>query len=138
MLIPSVDLLDGKVVVMKQGKEKILEMEESPVEIAERLARFPEVQVIDLNAAFDNGDNIAIVKRLCGIVNARVGGGIRTAEKAKEAISNGARKVIIGTMANKEFLSALCKAIGKQRIVASPSLLYNKRHELKMLISLGR
>lgn len=119
MIIPSIDLLNGKVVVLRQGKTKEIELQESPIKIAKALACFSEVQVIDLNAAFGSGNNSEIVEQLCRIVNARVGGGIRAIEKAEEIVFFGAKKIIIGTMANREFLSELNKRIDKRKIVVA-------------------
>ncbi|MFH1255701.1 MAG: HisA/HisF-related TIM barrel protein [Candidatus Diapherotrites archaeon] len=119
MIIPSIDLMDGKVVQLEQGKKKKLEIKESPEKFAEKFSSFGQVQLIDLDAAMGKGDNSAVVGRICRIVNARVGGGIRTAEKAKELVELGAKKVIIGTKASPEFLQELCGAIGKEKIVVA-------------------
>jgi len=118
-MIPSIDLLDGKVVVLQQGKKKIIESKEDPVAIAEKLSAFKEVQVIDLNAALGTGNNFALTMQICRRVNARFGGGIRTKEKAAEAIRNGAKKLIVGTCAEKKFLSELCRITNKERIIAA-------------------
>lgn len=126
MLIPSIDLLDGKVVVLKQGKEKVLEAKEGAVEIAERLSCFPEVQVVDLNAALGKGNNSLIVKKLCTLANARVGGGIRNTKKALQLIAAGAKKIIIGTKANPRFLKKLCNEIGKEKIIVAIDTFENK------------
>jgi len=119
MIIPAIDLMDGKVVQLEQGKTKKLELAEAPVEFAKKFSKLPEVQVVDLDAAMGGGSNIELVKEICKVVNARVGGGIRSTEIAKELMKSGAKKLIIGTRANKKFLQELCNAVGKESIIVA-------------------
>lgn len=121
MIIPCIDLMDGKVVQLVQGREKVLE-EQSAEEVLDRFAGFPQIQVIDLNAAIGNGSNNEIVKELAARAQIRVGGGVRSVERAQELVEQGAFKVIVGTAAfrgedlNTGLLEELSDTIGAARI----------------------
>jgi phosphoribosylformimino-5-aminoimidazole carboxamide ribotide isomerase len=121
MIIPCIDLMDGKVVQLVQGREKALEAG-SPLAMIEKFKAFPEIQVIDLDAAMDRGSNDELVRLLASRSVARVGGGVRSAERARALVEQGAHKVIVGTAAfcaegvNEKFLRALADAIGKDRL----------------------
>ena len=101
MIFPSIDLMNGKVVQLEQGRKKKLELEESPLEVAQRFRKYT-IQVIDLDAAMGKGSNLTIVRMLSKVAKVRVGGGIRTAEKADEMIRAGAKKIIVGSSAFKD------------------------------------
>src|SRR5215467_13391290 len=98
MIIPCIDLMDGKVVQLVQGRKKALEVD-SADEMLRRFAAFPEIQVIDLDAAMGRGANDALVHHIAERAACRVGGGVRTVERARELVAQGARKVIVGTSA---------------------------------------
>jgi len=112
MIIPCIDLMGRKVVQLIQGKEKALELPD-PLAVLARFASFPEIQVIDLDAAMGREAQADIVRDLCQRKACRVGGGIRGIERASEAVNSGAQKVIVGSSAfhaagiNLDFLRAL-------------------------------
>ena len=108
MIIPSIDIMGGKAVQLKQGKEKVYENENID-NILEQYRLFPEISVIDLDSAMGKGDNKELIKRICQKVDCNIGGGIRNIELAKEYIEAGAKRIMIGTKATKEFLEQLPK-----------------------------
>jgi phosphoribosylformimino-5-aminoimidazole carboxamide ribotide isomerase len=122
MIFPCIDLMGGKVVQLVQGREKALEIH-SPEAMLEKFTPFPEIQVIDLDAAIGRGSNDELVRLIASRAAIRAGGGVRTVERAQALIGQGARKAIVGTAAFAEsgidapFLAALCSAIGRDRIV---------------------
>lgn len=143
MVISSIDLKDGHVVQLKNGKELVLQRDDADSLIKE-FDKYGEVAVIDLDAAMGNanpkGDtvNTPLLKSLLRKGNVRTGGGIRSVKRAKLLISLGAEKVIIGSSAwkkdpennadvlNTEFLEELVSAIGKQRIIIGVDALNGK------------
>jgi phosphoribosylformimino-5-aminoimidazole carboxamide ribotide isomerase len=87
MLIPSIDLQNGHVVQLVQGEKLAIEAPDPEPWIA-RFARFPRVQLIDLDAAKGNGNNAAIVASICARLPCRVGGGIRTVDRARAVLDD--------------------------------------------------
>ena len=143
MVISSIDLKDGHVVQLKNGRDLVLQRDDADNLINE-FNFYGEVAVIDLDAAMGNVDakgntvNTNLLKSLLRKGNVRTGGGIRTVKRARELISLGAEKVIIGSSAwnknpssndsvlNTEFLEELVQAIGKQRIIISVDAINGK------------
>lgn len=101
MLIPSIDLMGGKVVQLVQGEKKALEFDDLQYWI-DRFLSYPMVQLIDLDAAMGKGENTALIERICRHLPAQVGGGIRTVEAASEMLQAGAKKIIIGSALLKD------------------------------------
>jgi len=124
MLIPSIDLQGGAVVQLVQG-EKLAIRDDDVLAWVTRFQRFPKVQVIDLDAAMNVGDNLPIVRRIAAALSCRVGGGVRTAERARDILSAGARQVIAGSALFKNgqphlsFAEELAAAIGPERLIAA-------------------
>ncbi|MBU0615162.1 MAG: 1-(5-phosphoribosyl)-5-[(5-phosphoribosylamino)methylideneamino] imidazole-4-carboxamide isomerase [Nanoarchaeota archaeon] len=120
-MIPCIDLMAGKVVQLVQGKEKKLELELDFV--MDKLANYKTIQVIDLDGAMGKGSNLEQIKLICSRFNCRVGGGIRTVEKAKEILALGAEKVIISSSVFRDgkvdygFLTSLYNKIGKKKVM---------------------
>ncbi len=105
MIIPSIDLRDGKAVQLRQGRDHVLTSERDPLELAATFSRYGPVAIIDLDAALGQGDNLPLISRMCRVAEARVGGGIRDAKRARALLSAGAQKLIIGTAAEPELLA---------------------------------
>jgi phosphoribosylformimino-5-aminoimidazole carboxamide ribotide isomerase len=116
MIIPCIDLMDGKVVQLVQGRDKALEGD-APLEMLRKFAAFPEIQVIDLDAAMGKGENSALVELVATRAKCRVGGGVRTAERARHLIELGAHRVIVGTAAFTPALQEITAAVGAERII---------------------
>lgn len=117
MIVPCIDLMGGKVVQLVQGREKALEGDD-PLEMLRKFAAFPQIQVIDLDAAIGTGSNDALVELVASHATCRVGGGVRSAERARKLIEQGAYRVIVGTAAfNRPVLEEIASAIGPERVV---------------------
>lgn len=110
--------MDGKVVQLVQGRDKVLEGD-APLEMLRKFAAFPEIQVIDLDAAMGRGENVAIIEMLAAHAKCRMGGGVRTAEKARGLIGAGAHRVIVGTAAFTPVLAEIAAAIGRERVIVA-------------------
>jgi phosphoribosylformimino-5-aminoimidazole carboxamide ribotide isomerase len=124
MLIPSIDLQDGAVVQLVQG-EKLAIRDDDVLGWVKRFEKFPKVQVIDLDAAMNVGDNLGIVRRIAGSLSCRVGGGVRTVGRARDLLSAGAKQVIAGSALFKDgqpdlpFAAELAAAIGPECLIAA-------------------
>lgn len=101
MLIPSIDLMGGKIVQLIQGAKKALEFDDFSYWI-ERFSKYPLVQLIDLDAAMGKGNNHELVAAMCKGLPCQVGGGIRTVERAQELLDAGGKRVIFGSALLKQ------------------------------------
>ena len=122
MLIPSIDLMGGKIVQLVQGEKKALEFDNFD-EWVRRFSRFPLVQLIDLDAAIGTGDNRALIRNFIRQLRCQVGGGIRSPEKAQEVLSWGAHRVILGSTliragrVNTTFAEEISRLVGPDKLV---------------------
>jgi phosphoribosylformimino-5-aminoimidazole carboxamide ribotide isomerase len=116
VIIPCIDLMDGKVVQLVQGREKALEGD-APLAMLDKFAAFPEIQVIDLDAAMGRGENSGLVELLASRAKCRVGGGVRNAERARKLIEQGAHRVIVGTAAFTPEIEKIAAAVGPEKII---------------------
>ena len=123
MLIPSIDLLGGRIVQLVQGEKLRLAFDDFEYWI-EKFSRFPRVQLIDLDAAMRTGDNSSLVKQIAGRLPCQVGGGIRTVRRAKEVLESGAQRVIIGSAlfasgsVDTDFAGELAAGVGTAHLIA--------------------
>jgi len=108
--------MDGKVVQLVQGRDKALEGD-APLEMLRKFAAFPEIQVIDLDAAMGKGENSTLVELVATRAKCRVGGGVRTPERAQQLVELGAHRVIVGTAAFTPALQEITAAVGAERII---------------------
>lgn len=114
MLIPSIDIQNGRVVQLRRGRELLLEAGD-PVEVATWLAPLGEIAVIDLDAAMGTGNNREVILPLLEIARCRVGGGIRDLATARDWLDAGAVRIILGSAAEPELLSRL----PRERVIAA-------------------
>jgi phosphoribosylformimino-5-aminoimidazole carboxamide ribotide isomerase len=96
MLIPSIDLMGGRIVQLVQGETLKLAFDDFEYWI-ERFAKYPLVQLIDLDAAMRQGENTRLIEMICGRLPCQVGGGLRSAEDGRRLINAGAKRVIYGS-----------------------------------------
>jgi phosphoribosylformimino-5-aminoimidazole carboxamide ribotide isomerase len=122
MLIPSIDLMDGKIVQLVQGEKKALEFADFEV-WTERFSRYPLVQLVDLDAAMSKGSNKELIAEFCRKLPCQVGGGIRSVEEAAKIFDWGARRAIVGSSLVKNgtidraFATRLSEEFGPERLV---------------------
>lgn len=124
MLIPSIDLQGGKIVQLVQGER--LAIETSDVDVwVRKFSAYPKVQLIDLDAAKGLGSNESLVQYICGLLPCRVGGGIRSVERAEAMLALGAKKVILGSAlfrnndVDVQFATDLSDRLGADRLIAA-------------------
>jgi len=124
MLIPSIDLMGGRIVQLVQGEKLRLAFDDFEYWI-EKFSRYPLVQLIDLDAAMRQGDNSALMAQIAKRLPCQVGGGVRSICRAREVLEAGAKRVIIGSAlftedgaVNVELAAQMSGAVGADRVVA--------------------
>ena len=129
MLIPSIDLMGGRIVQLVHGEKLQLAFDDIDYWI-ERFSSYPLVQLIDLDAAMGQGDNRALIHRIASHLPCQVGGGIHSTERAREVLDAGAHRIIAGSAlfssqpeapdrVNTVFASSLAEAVGIAQVVCS-------------------
>jgi phosphoribosylformimino-5-aminoimidazole carboxamide ribotide isomerase len=122
MLIPSIDLMGGKIVQLVQGRKKALEFDDFAAWV-DRFSKYPLVQLIDLDAAIGTGNNVELVRAFARQLPCQVGGGIRTVEAAQAALAAGAQRVILGSalfdgdQLDLQFAEVVANAVDANRLV---------------------
>jgi len=122
MLIPSIDLMGGKIVQLVQGERRALEFDDFEEWIA-RFSSFPLIQLIDLDAAIGSGGNRDLVREFARRLPCQVGGGIRSIQAAEHMLSLGARRVILGSCLIRDgrpdaaFAEEIARATGSEKLV---------------------
>jgi phosphoribosylformimino-5-aminoimidazole carboxamide ribotide isomerase len=124
MLIPSIDLMGGRIVQLVQGEKLKLAFDDFEYWI-EKFSRYPLVQLIDLDAAMRQGDNSVLVAQIAKRLPCQVGGGVRSVERAHELLDAGARRVIVGSSLFTEagavdvkFAAEMAASVGAERVAA--------------------
>jgi phosphoribosylformimino-5-aminoimidazole carboxamide ribotide isomerase len=124
MLIPSIDLQQGRIVQLVQGERLAVETTDIDQWVG-RFSGYPRIQLIDLDAAMSAGHNTALMAHICTRLPCRVGGGIRTIERAREVLDLGATAVIFGSglfrdgRVDTRFAARVAGAIGRERLIAA-------------------
>ncbi len=124
MLIPSIDLLGGRIVQLVRGEKLKLAFDDFDYWI-ERFSKYPLVQLIDLDAAMRQGENRALIEMFCKRLPCQVGGGLRTAADGRALLDAGARRVIFGSSlfgaegVDKPFAAGLKQQLGEDALVFS-------------------
>lgn len=128
-VIPAIDLLDGKVVRLKKGDPNLSTIySDDPLSMAKKWQDEGAqiLHLVDLSAAFGQGDNLEIIERITKNIDipVEVGGGIRSVQKAKDLILAGVERIVIGTKSTDEFfLDSLLKDVGSQKVAIGLDLL---------------
>ncbi|HVJ09688.1 MAG TPA: HisA/HisF-related TIM barrel protein [Acidisarcina sp.] len=130
MLIPSIDLMGGRIVQLVHGEKLKLAFDDFGYWI-ERFRAYPLVQLIDLDAAMRKGENRALIERIAHELPCQVGGGISSIDKARNVLAAGAKRVIVGSalfrsagsaedapLVNVDFAESLANAVGGEHVVA--------------------
>ena len=122
MLIPSIDLMGGKIVQLVHGEKLALEIDDFEPWI-KKFEKYRLVHVVDVDAARREGSNRKLVEELSKRLSCQVGGGVATAEIAREFLDAGAKRVVIGSgvikdeKLNLEFAADVAAKVGADKVV---------------------
>ncbi len=124
MIVPCIDLMGGRAVQLEHGRDLKLAVDDLDG-LLEKFRRYRSLHIIDLDAALGTGSNDAVVEDLLdkATMPVRVGGGVRTLDRARTLVDRGAAQVIIGSSAfrngavDRRYLTQLRAAIGPRRVV---------------------
>jgi phosphoribosylformimino-5-aminoimidazole carboxamide ribotide isomerase len=124
-VLPAIDVLEGRVVRLHQGKRESVTLEGGdPVAAARRFAAegASMLHLVDLDGAFSSSPSLELVRRVAEAADGlpvQVGGGYRTVEIAEAAVEAGATRVMVGTSAvDPVFLAAAVARLGERLVVA--------------------
>jgi len=131
-IVPSIDLLDGRVVRLKQGNPELATFYDySPLELVEKWQEIgiSRMHIVDLDATLERGNNYELIKKISENtkLEIQIGGGIRDIEYAKK-ISKDVSKIVIGTIAmkNKELFQNICEEVGLSKIILSLDYIHDQ------------
>jgi len=114
MIVPSIDLMQGRAVQLRGGRDLVLDGGD-PLARLEQFAVAGDVAVVDLDAALGKGSNAELIRDMVRRSPCRVGGGIRDLDTARAWLDAGAAKIVIGTAASPDF----CAALPRERVIAA-------------------
>jgi len=114
MIVPSIDLMQGRAVQLRGGRDLVLDGGD-PLARLEEFAVAGEVAVVDLDAALGKGSNAGLIREMVHRAPCRVGGGIRDLDTARSWLDAGAARIMIGTAASADF----CGALPRERVIAA-------------------
>jgi phosphoribosylformimino-5-aminoimidazole carboxamide ribotide isomerase len=129
MLIPSIDLMGGRIVQLVQGEKLKLAFDDFEYWI-ERFSAYPLVQLIDLDAAMRQGENRALIEMICGRLTCQVGGGLKTAEDGRRLLDAGAKRVIYGSSLFGAESADASHPLPDAAPEAAPGVVFKRRHKL--------
>ena len=118
IVVPCIDIQGGQVVQLVQGRKRAL-VGPDPLEMLELFAGFPEIQIVDLDAAMGVGENFEIIEKLASRATCRVGGGIRNAQRARRLVDIGAHQVIVGTAAFSDSFDDIVHEVSPENILVA-------------------
>ena len=126
MIIPCIDLQDGRAVQLVHGRKRRLAVDDV-FGLLERFREYPLLHVIDLDAAMGKGSNARLVGALCrrAPMRVRVGGGIRTAARAarhsrcRRGKNYCWQRGVSRWRVNSAFLSRLAARVGRKRVIVA-------------------